>query len=278
MKVIIAEKAGFCMGVRRAVEMTLDLAQLPGDKPISTFGPLIHNPQVLSFLEDKGVSVIDEIPENSSGTVIIRAHGVPPLEIEKLSKSGLSVKDATCPRVLKVQAIINKHKKLGKTTVIIGDRNHAEVEGLLGHGGDVAVVVSTVAEAYELSLSKPYIIVSQTTQDEHFFLQAVKIILAGNPNGQVFNTICDSTHKRQDEVRNLCNKVDVLVVVGGRNSANTTRLGVIAEGEGKEVYVVETEEELDRAALRKYDKVGVTAGASTPNWMINRVVAALEEI
>lgn len=278
MKVILATKAGFCMGVRRAVDMTINLASHCNGKKISTFGPLIHNPQVLDFLAKKGVSVIEKVPVHGSGTVIIRAHGVPPESKGILEKAGLTVKDATCPRVVKVQVIIKRYAKEGRITVIVGDRNHAEVEGLLGYAAPNSYVVSCENEAKELILDKPYIIVSQTTQDEVFFNKMVAIITNNNPQGLVFNTICDSTHKRQDEVRALCKKVDVLVVVGGRNSANTTRLGVVAEDEGVEVYVVETKDELDLASLVQHKTVGVTAGASTPNWVIDEVVKTLEAV
>ena len=277
MKVLIANKAGFCMGVRRAVDMTLDLVNR-GEENIATFGPLIHNPQVLEVLEDKGVKVLKEVPERRDGTVIIRAHGVPPERKEALLHSGLTVKDATCPRVVKVQAIITRHLSEGRMTVIIGDRNHAEVEGLLGYAGPGALVVSNETEARSIAIGHPYIIVSQTTQDEATFEQLTKILLARFPDGRVFNTICDSTHKRQDEVRRLCREVEALVVVGGKTSANTKRLADIASGMGCPVFAVETEDELDREALRRFATVGVTAGASTPTWMINRVVRALESI
>lgn len=277
MKVVIAKKAGFCMGVRRAVDLTLDLVNK--DEPnISTFGPLIHNPQVLEVLRDKGVGILKKIPKSARGTVIIRAHGVPPAKKEQLKKSGLAVKDATCPRVLKVQAIIAKHRKQGKTTVIIGDRNHAEVDGLMGFAGPDCHVVSTEAEARALELTRPYIVVSQTTQDERVFEAITAIVTERFPDGEVFNTICDSTHRRQDEVRKLCEQVEAVVVVGGKTSANTTRLAEIATGLGRPVFLIESEEELDMGALRQFDCVGVTAGASTPTWMINRVVRALEAI
>ena len=277
MKVVIAKKAGFCMGVRRAVDLTLDLVN-KDERNISTFGPLIHNPQVLEVLRDKGVGILKKIPRRGSGTVIIRAHGVPPTQKEQLKKSGLIVKDATCPRVLKVQAIIGKHRKQGKTTVIIGDRNHAEVDGLKGYAGPDCHVISTEAEAQALTLARPYIIVSQTTQDQRVFAEITGIITARFPGGEVFNTICDSTHRRQDEVRKLCDQVEAVVVVGGKTSANTTRLAEIATGLGRPVFLIESEEELDMGTLRRFDCVGITAGASTPTWMINRVVRALEAI
>ncbi len=279
MKVYIAKKAGFCMGVRRAVDLTINLVNREGGD-ISTYGPLIHNPQVLAVLEDKGVGVLRELPAEDSarGTVIIRAHGIPPAEKEALQNAGLQVQDATCPRVLKVQAIIRRHRKLGMTTVIVGDRNHAEVEGLMGYAGPGCRVVSNEADAGAIRLEGEYIIVSQTTQDELSFKQLCRIIQDKNPGGRVFSTICDSTHKRQHEVKKLCQIVDALVVVGGRASANTKRLAEIATGMGKEVFLIETESEIDPNILSAFKRVGVTAGASTPTWMINRVVRTLEAI
>ena len=277
MKVILAKSAGFCMGVRRAVDTTLDVIQ-KADNNVSTFGPLIHNPQVLDLLGERGVKVLKDIPARESGTVIIRAHGVPPSQKDRLQKAGATVEDATCPHVVKVQVIIKKYLNQGYFTVIIGDRNHAEVEGLMGFAAGHGQVVSNKDDVENLQLDSPYIIVSQTTQDETSFDELSRMILERYPGGRVFNTICDATHKRQEEVRSLCRDVEAMVVVGGKNSANTKRLAEIAEGMGCPVFLVETEEELDLSALAKYDSVGVTAGASTPTWMINRVVRILEAL
>jgi len=265
------------MGVRRAVETTLDVIQQE-DSGVSTFGPLIHNPQVLNLLEERGVKILRDIPEKESGTVIIRAHGVPPVCKEKLKMAGATVKDATCPHVVKVQVIIKKYRKQGYATVIIGDRNHAEVEGLMGYAGHLGQVVSNRQDVENLKLDTPYIIVSQTTQDETIFTELSSMILERFPGGKVFNTICDATHKRQEEVRSLCNDAEAVVVVGGKNSANTKRLAEIAEGMGRPVFLVETEDELDLGALSGYECVGVTAGASTPTWMISRIVRILEAL
>jgi len=277
MKVILASNAGFCMGVRRAVDATLETvgAEKGG---IATFGPLIHNPQVLDLLEGRGVTVLKEVPEKHSGTVIIRAHGVPPEKKVLLQKSGARVKDATCPRVVKVQVIIDKYSKKGFSTVIIGDRNHAEVEGLMGHAGPTVQVVSSAKDIDELHLSGPYIIVSQTTQDERAFEELSDKIVQRFPGGRIFNTICDSTHKRQEEVRRLCGEVEAMVVVGGKTSANTTRLGEIARSMGRPVFMVESENDLNLQELRKFKVVGVTAGASTPTWLIDLVVRILESV
>ncbi len=278
MKVYIAKKAGFCMGVRRAVDLTLDLVN-NGEEHIATYGPLIHNPQVLEVLADKGVGVFNKTDQTGAlKTVIIRAHGIPAKDKLNLQNQGLQIKDATCPRVLKVQAIIRKHRKDGMTTVIIGDRNHAEVEGLMGYAGADCLVISNLDDARAISIPGDYIIVSQTTQDEESFSSICQIITKRYPGGKVFNTICDSTHKRQYEVRKLCENVEALVVVGGRSSANTKRLAEIAQGLGTPIFLIETEAELDKKALGKFNRIGVTAGASTPTWMINRVVRVLEAI
>lgn len=265
------------MGVRRAVETTLEVIQKE-DTGVATFGPLIHNPQVLDLLKERGVKVLHEIPKKQSGTVIIRAHGVPPSQKEKLLLAGATVKDATCPHVVKVQVIIKKYRKQGYATIIIGDRNHAEVEGLMGFAGDKGQVVSNREDVDKLQLEAPYIIVSQTTQDETVFEALSQLILERFPGGKNFNTICDATHKRQEEVRRLCKDVEAMVVVGGKNSANTKRLAEIAEEMGCPVFLVETEDELDLEKVSNYECIGITAGASTPTWMINRVVSILEAI
>ncbi len=277
MKVLLAQNAGFCMGVRRAVDTTLaTLDETQG--PLATFGPLIHNPQVMQLLADRGVAALDRVPEAFDGTVIIRAHGVPPDQKAALTSAGAQVRDATCPRVVKVQVIIEKHRKKGYQTVIIGDRDHAEVVGLMGYAGPDVRVVSRPEEIEELDLAGPYIIVSQTTQNEEAFEAMSRAILERFPGGKVFNTICDSTHKRQEEVRQLARRVDAMVVVGGKTSANTARLGEIAREMGCAVYMVESEEDLDLDALSQYSVIGVTAGASTPTWMINLVVQVLESL
>ncbi|MFH1216230.1 MAG: 4-hydroxy-3-methylbut-2-enyl diphosphate reductase [Pseudomonadota bacterium] len=275
MKVILAKKAGFCMGVRRAVETTLDTVH-KGEGKITTFGPLIHNPQVLGMLREQGVDILTEIPDKMDGTVIIRAHGIPPTHKQKLMAAGAEVKDATCPRVVKVQAIIKKFKENHYTTIIIGDKNHAEVVGLMGYAEPDVQVVSDEKDVELLRISGPYIIVSQTTQDEMAFQRLSEGILARFPDGKLFNTICDSTHKRQDEVRNLAGKVPAMVVVGGRGSANTQRLGQIASEMGCRVFMAETETDLDFQVISQFNRIAVTAGASTPTWMINRIVRALE--
>ncbi|MGD2096781.1 MAG: 4-hydroxy-3-methylbut-2-enyl diphosphate reductase [Desulfobacterales bacterium] len=280
MKIVIAKTSGFCMGVRRAVEMVLDA---PDDHPhpISTYGPLIHNPQVLEILEEKGISAFNEPPAEGSGTVLIRAHGVPPETKDRLAEVGFKVIDATCPRVIKVQTIIRKHAKKGYATIIVGDQNHPEIIGLRGYGGDKSYVVKNVAELKALPAFENAIIVAQTTLNTHLW-QTVKNWATGNhPHYKVFETICDSTERRQAEVQRLAESVDAVIVVGGRSSGNTKRLVDIARQAGTPAFHIENEDDLtdlDLQALADTNQIGITAGASTPNWVIKKIYRTLEAL
>jgi len=265
------------MGVRRGVEMALD-APRRFAAPIYTFGPLIHNPQVLEILSEKGICVLHDIPQRRQGTVLIRAHGVPPQIKDALCKAGMTVVDATCPRVIKVQTIIAKYAREGYAAIIIGDQDHPEVIGLLGYGGGQAYAVSNLSELEALPAVNQAIVVAQTTQNTEFFNQVRQWAQSHHPQWKIFNTICDSTEKRQAEVKRVAQQVDALVVVGGRDSGNTRRLVEIARQAGKSAFHVETEAELDTSALAGFRLIGVTAGASTPHWIIRRVCRKLENL
>ncbi|HUV51298.1 MAG TPA: 4-hydroxy-3-methylbut-2-enyl diphosphate reductase [Anaerolineae bacterium] len=275
MKILIAKTAGFCMGVRRAVEIALNA---PGKhkEPIYTYGPLIHNPHVLSLLNGKGISVLDHIPEYGSGTVIIRAHGVPPQTKESLEKAGFNVVDATCPRVIKVQNIIHLYAKLGYSSIIIGDRDHPEVIGLVGYAMGNGYVVDSIKQLDSLPEFEKAIIVAQTTQNVFLFEGVKKWAGSKFPVYKIFDTICDSTSKRQAEVNHMAKSVDAIIVVGGRSSGNTKRLAEIAGRSGKPVYHIEAETELDLKSLKSAQCIGIVSGASTPNWIIKKVYRALE--
>ncbi len=265
------------MGVRRAVDLALEAANTKKG-PIYTLGPLIHNPQVLGLLSEKGISIIDEIPEKGTGTVIIRAHGVPPDSQKKLHAAGYTVIDATCPRVIKVQTIIKRHAQTSHSVIIIGDQDHPEVIGLLGYAEPNGHVADSIDQLGALPPFDKAIIVAQTTQNIAFF-ESVKAWSAENaPHYKVFDTICDSTEKRQEEISQLAKTVDAVVVVGGHASGNTQRLAEIARQAEKPTFAIETEEELDIRAFSGVERVAITAGASTPNWVTNRVYRVLEEI
>ena len=268
------------MGVRRAVEMVLD-APYKHKSPISTYGPLIHNPQVLKLLEEKEISAINAIPDHGSGTILIRAHGVPPDVKENLKKVGFDVVDATCPRVIKVQSIIKRHAKHNYASIILGDQDHPEVVGLLGYAGKNGYVISSTSDLNSLPRFEKAIIVAQTTQNTLLFDEVEKLATEKFPHYKVFNTICDSTGRRQAEVKRLASSVDSIIVVGGFNSGNTQRLAEIAKKTGKSAYHIEMEsdfEKLDLKSLVSSRRIGITAGASTPNWTIKRVYRALEAL
>ncbi len=275
MKVSIAKTSGFCMGVRRAVDMVLDAAN-KYDGPIQTYGPLIHNPQVLSLLEEKRISVMETIPEKGAGIALVRAHGVPPESTRALEQAGFTVIDATCPRVIKVQTIIRKYAEQGYACIIVGDEDHPEVMGLLGFAGENGHAVNTLDEIKRLPAFEKAIIVAQTTQSVPLFEQVTAWAAEHHPHYQVFNTICPSTRDRQAETKQLADKVDVIIVVGGQNSGNTQRLAQISEQSGKPVFHVETSADLDVNALAKASHIGITAGASTPNWIITKIFRELE--
>jgi 4-hydroxy-3-methylbut-2-enyl diphosphate reductase len=277
MKIILAKTAGFCMGVRRAVEMVLD-AYKTHPPPVYTFGPLIHNPQVLELLEEKGISILHHVPETGCGTVIVRAHGVPPDIIGRLQTAGFSVVDATCPRVIKVQNIIKKHAADGYSVIIVGDRNHPEVIGLHGHAGSNGYVAGSLEDVKRLPDFEKTIVVAQTTQNTRFYETVTSWIQETHPHYRVFNTICDSTEKRQAEVKEMAAQCDVLIVVGGKSSGNTQRLFEIAKQSGKPAYHIETGSELDPETLARAPTIGITAGASTPNWIIKRVCRNIEHL
>jgi len=277
MKILLAKTAGFCMGVRRAVEMAL-VAPNKHENPIYTYGPLIHNPHVLDLLKEKGISVIDDIPDHGSGTVLIRAHGVPPQAKEKLKKAGFTIIDATCPRVIMVQTIIKKHARQGYTSIIIGDKDHPEVVGLLGYSDGKGYVIDNINGLDSLPAFEKAIIVAQTTQNTQFFEEVKKWADKKFPHYKIFNTICDSTSKRQAEVKHLARSVGAVIVVGGHNSGNTRRLAEIAKESGKPSYHIESEDELDLKALASAQNIGLTAGASTPNWITKRVYRSLESL
>jgi (E)-4-hydroxy-3-methyl-but-2-enyl pyrophosphate reductase (IPP and DMAPP forming) len=273
MRVIVAKKAGFCMGVRKAMDNALDAANKVGsDGTVYTEGPLIHNPQVLEKLEKQGIRTLNEDTNLSKSTVVIRAHGITPKRRQELEASGAEISDATCPRVKRVQSIIEENAKEGYSTIIVGDEGHAEVTGLLGYTEGNGYVISSPEEVSGLPEMEKICIVAQTTQDMNTFALIAEELKHRYKNHKVFDTICSSTSRRQEEVISLSEDVDAMIVVGGRGSANTNRLVQISEKKGVPAFLVETEHELNLKKLADYGVIGVTAGASTPNWLLERVV------
>lgn len=255
------------MGVRRAVDMVLDASNLAGE-PIFTYGPLIHNPQVLEMLENKNISRIETIPERGEGIVLIRAHGVPPEDETALKEAGFTVLNATCPRVVRVQEIINRYAKKGYATIIIGDKKHPEVVGLLGYARGNGYTATSMEQLAALPAFENAVVVAQTTQNTVFY-EKIKAWFSQNaPHYKVFDTICGSTEKRQSEVRQLALENDAVIVVGGKASGNTRRLAQVAMETGTLATHIEDASEIDYKSLGSAKRIAITAGASTPNWII----------
>jgi (E)-4-hydroxy-3-methyl-but-2-enyl pyrophosphate reductase len=275
VKVVLASTAGFCIGVKRALELVLKAIN-ENQPRIYTYGPLIHNPQVLELLRERGITILKPGEKVPPGLIVIRAHGIPPQERRLLEQGGGSIIDATCPRVAKVQAIIRRWAAKGCATLIVGDADHPEVRGLLGYTEGRGYVVSSAQDVAELPDLNELIVVVQTTQSKCQFEARVQEITGRFPQAQIFDTICDATASRQAEVQELSRQAEALVVVGGRNSGNTQRLVEISQGTGIPTYLVETEQELDLVEMSRYQSVAVTAGASTPHWLIGNVVNTLK--
>jgi 4-hydroxy-3-methylbut-2-enyl diphosphate reductase len=273
MEIIVAKKAGFCFGVKRAIDIAFNLAK-EMKEGIYTFGPLIHNPQVVNKLRELGVAAIEDLHSPNIKTLIIRTHGIPPKTYAELSKMRYKIVDATCPFVKKAQKYAQTLKEEGYQVVILGDRDHPEVQGLLGFAGDDVVVVGINNSLPKLK-SKVGIIV-QTTQPLEALEKIVRNIVGFTKELKVYNTICDYTALRVKETEELARIVDVMIIVGGKNSANTTQLTNISKRICAKVYHIETANELNEGWFRRGDKVGITGGASTPQWLIDEVAEKIK--
>ncbi len=277
MQATIASSAGFCFGVKRAVDLVYEQTKKHG--ALYTYGPIIHNEEVVADLEKKGVKVItsiDDIDGLERGRVIIRSHGVTRDVQRHLTDAGFEVLDATCPFVKKIHHIVEEHAALGEHILIIGDRTHPEVQGICGWCDPAHTsVIETEDEAQEFTLpeKKRLCIVSQTTYNNKKFENLVEIIQKKGYYTSVciLNTICDATAKRQTQARLLAQKSDAMLVIGGKHSSNTQKLFEICKDECKNTYYIQTLEDLDRTELLGLGNVGITAGASTPNNIIEEV-------
>ena len=278
MKVILAQTAGFCKGVRRAMAKVLEQSG-QAERPVYTDGPLIHNPQTIDILSRRGVKMLSEQDQPQSGeTVFIRTHGVTPERRQEIMEMGVQVCDATCPDVAKIQGLIRMHRRSGYLVVIVGDKKHAEVIGLAGYAGEEGHVVISAAEVESLPDAEKVCVVAQSTLDRSVYDRVAEAVKTRFREVKVLDTICPSTYRRQDELRELSRTADAVVVVGGRNSANTRHLVQISEGNGTPTFHVETAGEIDEKQLKPFHTVAVTAGASTPNWILMQVVDRLKMI
>jgi len=289
VRVKVARKAGFCMGVRRALDIVIDAAQRDGggrtgSRRLSTLGPLIHNDQALEVLETRGVHAVDDLAEVVGGTVVIRAHGAGPTLRAEIDARSLTTIDATCPRVTRCQRAVERAAAEGRQVLIAGDPDHAEVRAMLDFAGGGVRVIRDAAEAGRVELSPPVTLVAQTTLRAETYAEIAAAVReklggAGGADGlRVVHSLCRSTEDRQAETAELAREVDAVVVVGGRHSANTRMLAEMARRMGRAAFHVETADELDPADFEGFSVIGVTAGASTPAWVTERVVERIEEM
>ena len=275
MKVITAKTAGFCFGVKRAVEKVYDQVNQE-KKEIYTYGPIIHNEEVVSDLESKGVKVLESLEELEKlerGTVIIRSHGVGRAIYRLIEEKGLELVDATCPYVRKIHRIVKEKSEQGVQIIIIGNDTHPEVEGIKGWCVHPAIVIADQESASELVLSgnQKICIVSQTTFNYNKFKNLVEIIDKKGYDIDVINTICSATEERQLEAGELADKVDAMIVIGGKSSSNTQKLFEICKANCVNTYYIQTLDDLELYSLPPVNCVGITAGASTPNYLIKEV-------
>ena len=275
MNVILAKSAGFCFGVKRAVDTVYE--RIRDKEPLYTFGPIIHNEEVVRDLEKKGVVVVNDVDElagKPQGTVIIRAHGVESGVCEKIQALGFSIVDATCPFVLKIHRLVERYSGEDCHIVIVGNASHPEVKGIKSWSSaeDTRVIgTREEAEKYDASHGKKVCIVSQTTFNYNKFQELVEIISKKGYNIYIRNTICNATEERQTEARQIAQRVDAMIVIGGSSSSNTRKLYEICKNECNATFYIQTLNDLDLNSLGMADCIGITAGASTPNNIIQEV-------
>jgi (E)-4-hydroxy-3-methyl-but-2-enyl pyrophosphate reductase len=279
MEVLLAEEYGFCFGVERAVEM-VEEAVAEGARPIRSLGPLIHNAQEMERLGEQGVSTIDSPDEADSDTIaVIRAHGVTPQVQKQLEMRAAQVIDATCPFVTRVQHLAERAAEQGRDVVVAGNPDHPEMIGVVGYAPNNTYVVRDAGEVASLPTLRSPLVVSQTTIKLKTFLEVAEAVRQkADAEPQVVNTICSATRDRQDAARALAGEVDAFYVIGGRHSSNSVKLLAVCQEQCEKSFLIETPSEINPADLEGVSRVGVTAGASTPDWLIKQVVQRLNEI
>jgi 4-hydroxy-3-methylbut-2-en-1-yl diphosphate reductase len=271
-KIIRSEVMGFCMGVKAVMMKVENQINLTKDTDLYSYGPLIHNPQVIEKLSKLGVNSI-ESPGQTAATIIIRAHGIHPEKRKEFIDAGYDVVEGTCPRVLKSQKTVSQYSREGWFIVLVGDKGHGEVKAIVGCAEKYAVILSR-SEAEELSFPDKTLVIAQTTFSKLEYEAICQILSRRNPSVKIINSICPATSQRQESLINLTKKVEAIVVVGGRNSANTRRLYLSAQKAGIPSWHVEDVDDLPDE-IYNFETIGITAGASTPDWMIDRIEAEL---
>lgn len=278
MEIVLAESLGFCMGVKRAVDMAYRALEKNPGEPVVTLGPLIHNTQEIDRLQHDGIRVADQSSLPASGTVIIRAHGVAPQAYDELKARGLRIMDGTCPYVHYSQRKAMELHRDGYTVVIVGDKDHPEIRGILGYIDDQGYAVKTVEEVRQLPPLQRIGVIARTTISPRKYQQVIDALRERAAEVKVCETICDATEENQKAIRSLSTEVDLLLVIGGRHSANSNKLVEAAREHCPASFLIETSSEIDPALLRGVRRVGVSAGASTPDWLIQQVVERLRQL
>ena len=281
LDVFVAKHSGFCFGVEKAIERSrMELMNIqPDDQPVYSLGPLIHNRQVVNELESQGLKTLEDLDHASAGTVIIRSHGVAEWVYGEIENKGMKVVDATCPFVRKTQEIVRDQHKAGSRIVIVGDKNHPEVIGINGWCDNKGIVLEDPRQLHGISSTTPITIVAQTTVQEALFEKVTALIRSKFTNVQVCNTICLATRQRQEAAKKLAEMVDAMIIIGGRHSSNTQKLFEVCRSVlPDDTWLVENVYELPFGKICHYNRVGVTAGASTPDDLIKQVVDLLQAI
>ena len=276
IKIKLAKHAGFCFGVKRAVNLALATARENTGRNIATLGPLIHNPQVTAELARQGIKEVKTLSGIRSGIAIVCSHGMHPLVLARLRKKNIAIVDATCPFVGKIEKIVSQLKNEKSTIVIVGDKHHPEVKALTGYAGKHIRVIENVAQARKLPGYKKLGVVAQTTQSVEKYAQISRVLADKSDNLKIYNTICDATQKRQQDAVAVARDAQKIIVVGGYNSANTKRLVKLCQDLGKPTLHIEEAAELPAAFLKGVKSVGILAGASTPDWIIKAVISKIK--
>nr|WP_297573690.1 4-hydroxy-3-methylbut-2-enyl diphosphate reductase [uncultured Peptostreptococcus sp.] len=292
--ILIAENAGFCFGVKRAMNMAWNELDKTDNVSIYALGPLIHNSQAVAKYEERGmvtVATIEDIekieadksisgkPINNSKEMIIRSHGVSKTVYDEAKEKNIPIIDTTCPFVRKIHYLANKCYEDGKQLIVIGDKNHPEIIGINGWSSHSAIIAKNLEEIKNISFesNKEYFIVAQTTMNEKEFDAIISHIRSLNIRVEVENTICSATRVRQESARDLAQRVELMIVIGGRHSSNTQKLVKICQ-DTVDTFSIETKDDLDKDLISKYNTIGITAGASTPDWIIDDVIGFLSEL
>jgi len=272
-----AEVLGFCMGVRAAMNKVERASDLAGhNKNVTTYGPLIHNAQAIEKLAARGVGQVNTPDEVDGGTVVIRAHGVPQEIYKKLKSRGAAIVDGTCPRVLRSMKVVERYCQAGCHVILVGDEDHGEVQAVASYSDDVTVVENRV-QAAQIDVPDESLVIAQTTVSQREYDAVCEVLLEKNKNITIIQSICPATQERQTALKKLAQEVEAILVIGGKNSSNTKRLYDLAVETGRPAWHIESCEEVP-GEISDFDSIGITAGASTPDWVIDEVEKRIKEL